>query len=504
MRHILAGARILSKLSWRAVALVPLLAPAAALHAAETPPAKPNIVYILCDDLGYGDVQCLNPQRGKIKTPNLDRLASQGMTFTDAHSGSSVCTPTRYGVLTGRYAWRTRLQNGVLDGYVEPLIAANRLTVPGFLKQQGYHTAIIGKWHLGFTIEGADKKGGGKGKGEGAPLGAITHDGPVTRGFDEFFGFHHARMIKSVFENDHVAEIMEPVDMLPRLAQRATQHIAERAKAGQPFFLYLPLNSPHTPIVPSKEWQGKSGLGDYGDYVMETDWAIGEVLAAVDKAGIAKNTLVIATSDNGCSPAAGTPKLEAQGHFASAQFRGYKADIWDGGHRVAFFARWPDRVKAGAQCAQLICHTDLMATCADILGAKVPDNAGEDSVSILPALLGKEIPASREAVVHHSINGSFAIRQGNWKLELCGDSGGWSDPKPGSKESKGLPTTQLYDLRDDLGESKNVSAQHPDVVARMTKALEEIIANGRSTPGPKQSNDTPIQIRKGPSRDAAE
>ncbi len=473
-----------------------LISVASLATAAETQSAKPNVVYILCDDLGYGDVQCLNPQRGKIKTPNLDRLAAQGMTFTDAHSGSSVCTPTRYGLLTGRYAWRSRLQSGVLDGYVEPLIAADRLTVPALLKQHGYHTACIGKWHLGFTIEGAGKKGGGKGKGEGAPLGAITHDGPVTRGFDEFFGFHHARMIKSVFENDRVTEILEPVDMLPRLTQRATQHIAERAKAGQAFFLYLPLNSPHTPIVPSQEWRGKSGLGDYADFVMETDWAIGEVLGEIDKAGIANNTLVIATSDNGCSPAAGTGKLEAQGHFASAQYRGYKADIWDGGHRVPFLARWPDRVQAGSQCTQLICHTDLIATCADILGATVSDNTGEDSVSILPALLGREIAPLREAVVHHSISGKFAVRQANWKLELCPGSGGWGKPGDTDAKKQGLPDVQLYDLSNDIGETKNVQTEHPDVVARMTKILEQQIANGRSTPGAKQANDATIEITK--------
>ena len=318
----------------------------------------------------------------------------------------------------------------------------------------------------------------------------------MTRGFDEFFGFHHARMIKSVFENDRVTEILEPVDMLPRLTQRATQHIAERAKAGQAFFLYLPLNSPHTPIVPSQEWRGKSGLGDYADFVMETDWAIGEVLGEIDKAGIAKNTLVIATSDNGCSPAAGTGKLEAQGHFASAQYRGYKADIWDGGHRVPFLARWPDRVQAGSQCTQLICHTDLIATCADILGATVSDNSGEDSVSILPALLGKEIAPLREAVVHHSISGKFAVRQANWKLELCPGSGGWGKPGDTDAKKQGLPDVQLYDLSNDIGETKNVQTEHPDVVARMTKILEQQIANGRSTPGAKQANDATIEITK--------
>ncbi|MCU0785741.1 MAG: arylsulfatase [Verrucomicrobia bacterium] len=459
--------------------------------------AKPNIVIILADDLGYGDVQCLNPERGKIKTPCLDTLASQGMTFTDAHSGSSVCTPTRYGLLTGRYAWRSRLQSGVLAGYVPPLIAADRLTVPGLLKQNGYHTAIIGKWHLGFTIEGADKKGGGKGKGEGAPMGAITHDGPVTRGFDEFFGFHHARMMKSVFENDRVTQIIKPVDMLPALVKRSTAHITERARAGQPFFVYLPLSSPHAPIVPSKEWQGKSGLGDYGDFVMETDWAVGEVLAAIDKADIAGNTLVVATSDNGCSPtAAKVEKLEAQGHFPSAQLRGYKADIWDGGHRIPFIVRWPGHVKAGSTCDQLICLTDLMATCADLLGTKLPDKAGEDSVSILPALLGKAKQPLHEAVVHHSIAGKFSIRQGPWKLESCAGSGGWGKPKDAQATKQGLPAVQLYNLADDLAEQHNLEASHAEIVKELTALLERYVADGRSTPGPKQKNDVPVDLRK--------
>ena len=469
-----------------------LLAALATLGAADSP--KPNIVYILADDLGYGDVQCLNPQRGNIKPPNIDKLATQGMTFTDAHSGSSVCTPTRYGLLTGRYAWRTRLQNGVLSGYVQPLIAADRLTVPGLLKQHGYHTAIIGKWHLGYTIEGANKKSAGK--GDGAAMGAITRDGPVTRGFDEFFGFHHARMMKSVFENDRVTQKIEPVDMLPALVKRTTEHIAERAKAAQPFFVYLALSSPHTPIVPSKEWQGKSGLGDYGDFVMQTDAAVGEVLAALDRAGVADNTLVIFTSDNGCSPAAKVDKLEAQGHFASGQLRGYKADIWDGGHRVPFFARWPGKVKAGSQSTQPICHTDLIATCTEMLGSSLPNNVGEDSVSILPALLGKATAPIRESIVHHSIAGRFAIRQGQWKLALCPGSGGWGKPGDAEAKKQGLPSVQLYDISADIAETKNVAAEHPEVVDQMTKRLNQIIANGRSTPGPKQANDVPVIVNK--------
>jgi arylsulfatase A len=459
--------------------------------------AQPNIVYILADDLGYGDVQCLNPQRGKIATPHLDKLAAQGMTFTDAHSGSSVCTPTRYGLLTGRYSWRSRLQSSVLSDYVEPLITADRLTVPGFLKQQGYHTACIGKWHLGYTIEGAEKFGKKKkGAMEGALLGAVTLNGPITRGFDSFFGFHHARMMKSVFENDRVTQFMEPVDMLPALAKRAASHIAERAKSGQPFFLYLPLNSPHTPIVPSKEWQGKSGLGDYGDFVMETDWAAGEVLAALDASGVANDTLVIFTADNGCSPAAGTSKLEKEGHYASAQFRGYKADIWDGGHRVPFFVRWPGKVKAGTQNAQLVCHVDLMATCGEILGVKLPENAGEDSMSFLPAMLGIDNASLRRNVVHHSINGRFAVREGPWKLCLCPGSGGWGKPGDADAAKQGLPEVQLYDLSTDIAETKNVSTEHPDIVAKLTKKLEDSIANGRSTPGLKQTNDAAIVIFK--------
>ncbi len=462
---------------------------------------KPNIVYILCDDLGYGDVHCLNPERGKIATPQIDRLASQGMTFTDAHSSSSVCTPTRYGIMTGRYNWRSRLQSGVLNGYSEPLIAADRLTVPALLKQHGYTTAMIGKWHLGMEIP----------RDEPSP---IIASGPTTRGFDSYFGISASLDMPpfAFIQNDRftepltttkkwlrsgpAAESFEAVDVLPTFTRKAVEFISAQAKTGQPFFLYMPLNAPHTPIVPSKQWQGKSRLGAYGDYVMETDWAVGEVLSALDRAGAAANTLVILTSDNGCSKAAGIEQLQENGHYPSADMRGSKADIFDGGHRIPFLVRWPDRVKAGSLSDQTICLTDLMATCAEIVGATLPDNAGEDSVSLLPVLLGNDTPPLHEAVVHHSINGSFAIRQGRWKLELCSDSGGWSDPKPGSPESKRLPDTQLYDLRADIGETTNLQAECPDEVARLTRLIKQIIANGRSTPGTRQTNDASIQIRK--------
>jgi arylsulfatase A len=470
-----------------------------AVRAADEP--KPNIVFILCDDLGYGDVHCLNPERCKIDTPQIDKMAAEGMTFTDAHSSSSVCTPTRYAIMTGRYNWRTKLQSGVLQGFSEPLIPKDRLTVAAMLQQQGYTTACIGKWHLGMNIP----------KDEPSPV--IT-DGPTTRGFESYFGISASLDMPpfAFIDNDRftgpltttkkwlregpAAESFEAIDVLPTLTQKAVEFITAQAKNDKPFFLYMPLNSPHTPIVPSKAWQGKSSVGDYGDFVMETDWALGKVLGALDKAGIGGNTLVIFTSDNGCSKAANITNLQEQGHYPSGDLRGSKADIFDGGHRIPFIARWPEKTRAGSLCEQTVLQLDLMATCADIAGIELPDNVGEDSVSFLPSLKGKEQTPSRAAVVHHSINGSFAIRQGKWKLELCADSGGWSDPKPNSPEARGLPDTQLYDLSTDLAESKNVQAEHPEEVARLTKLLEEIVANGRSTPGPKQANDAEIQTRK--------
>ncbi len=479
-----------------------LLVLCAALRAGDE---KPNIVYVLCDDLGYGDVQCLNPQRGKIATPHIDRLASQGMVFTDAHSSSAVCTPTRYGILTGRYNWRSTLQKSVLYGFSEPLIAADRLTVPAFLKQHGYHTACIGKWHLGLTF-GQD--------GEKQDLTQAIGGGPVTRGFDSFFGISASLDMPpfAFIENDHFTQAptvtkkwgrsgaaapdFEAVDVLPTLARKASEYISARAAGGKPFFLYLPLTSPHTPLVPTKEWQGKSGLGDYGDFVMETDWALGEVLAAIDKAGIADHTLVIFTSDNGCAPYIGVDKLEKQGHYPSADRRGYKADVWDGGHRVPFIARWPAKVKPATSSDQTICLTDLMATCADLFKAKLPENAGEDSVSILPALSGNATAPLREATVHHSINGRFAIRQGKWKLEFCPGSGGWTSPNDSEAAKQGLPEVQLYDLAADPAETTNVHSEHPEVVENLTKLLEKYVADGRSTPGPAQNNDAPVDIRK--------
>ena len=476
--------------------------------------SQPNIVYILADDLGYGDVHCLNPERGKIPTPNLDRLAGQGMRFTDAHSGSAVCTPTRYGILTGRYAWRSRLQSGVLEGYSPPLIDKRRLTVPGLLKQQGYETACIGKWHLGLTFASA----GGKTNDLTRPI----QDGPTTRGFDYFFGISASLDMPpfAFIENQRFTETpsvqkkwlrkgaaapgFEAVDVLPMLTRKAVAYLRARPREKQPFFLYLALTSPHTPIVPTGDWRGKSRLNAYGDFVMQTDWSVGQVLQALEESGLSENTLVIFTSDNGCSPAANVQELERKGHYPSYVFRGYKADIWDGGHHIPFLARWPGKIQRGSVSAQLTCLTDLMATCADLLGIKLPEDAGQDSVSILPALLGGATGPLREAVVHHSINGSFAIRQGKWKLELCPDSGGWSDPKPGSAEAKHLPPVQLYDMSQDVGERANTQEQQPEIVARLTKMLQRYVAEGRSTAGQPLSNDVAINIWKSKVPDATD
>ncbi len=462
--------------------------------------AKPNIVFVLCDDLGYGDVHCLNPERGKIPTPGIDRLAKEGMTFTDAHSGSSVCSPTRYGLMTGRYSWRTRLQNGVVQGFDPCLIAADRPTVASFLKGQGYHTGIVGKWHLDFqyrdpatgetlTRAKAKKQTTKKGKGL-APVGSKIPDGPVDRGFDYYHGFHHAGDMKAVIENDTVILHEDEINMLPRLTRKAVEYIDGRAAQApdQPFFLYVPFGSPHAPIVPTQEWQGKSGLGEYGDFVMQTDAGVGAILDALDRNGLTENTLVIFSSDNGCSKAAGIPKLEAQGHFPSANLRGSKADCWDGGHRVPFLVRWPGKVEPGSSCDQTLCLTDLFATVADLTGAAVPAGSAEDSVSFLPALSGKPIVSTRAGVIHHSISGHFSYRMGKWKLILAKGSGGWTSPTEKQVEA-GAPVAQLYDMEADIGETTNLYLSHPEVVDRLLKQMASDVNRGRSTDGPESHND---------------
>ncbi len=473
------------------LALLLCLPGSSSLFAAQDP--APNIVFVLCDDLGYGDIHCLNPERGKIATPAADRLAREGMIFTDAHSGSSVCTPTRYGLLTGRYSWRTTLQKGVTTGYSPCLIAPDRPTVGTFLQAQGYHTALIGKWHLDFQYE--DPKTGNtlaRKKVNGPPpVGSKIPDGPNHRGFDYYHGFHHAREMKAVIENDTVILHEDEINMLPRLTRKAVEYLDQRAKSpDQPFFLYVPFGSPHTPIVPTKEWQGKSGLGPYADFVMQTDAGFGAILDALDRNDLTKNTLVIFSTDNGCSKAAGIPNLQQQGHFPSAHLRGSKADIWDGGHRVPFIVRWPGKVAAGSTNAQTICLIDLFATCAELTGQKLPAASAEDSVSFLPALHGKPIASTRAGIIHHSFSGHFAYRLGKWKLNLAKASGGWSSPTE-NQAPKGSTKGQLYDMDADPGETTNLFESKPEVVEKLLAQLKKDIARGRSTTGPDSKNDVP-------------
>ena len=486
----------LNRLIRRSRFLIVFTALVVAHAAAANEPAPPNIVVILADDMGYGEVQHLNPKRGKIATPHLDRLAQHGLVFTDAHSGSSVCTPTRYGLLTGRYAWRTRLQSNVLQGG-ESLIADDRLTVAKMLKGRGYHTAIVGKWHLGMLFDGK------KQTLEVSIGSAVTH-GPIDRGgFDEFYGFHHAGQMNLWIENDRVAAHIEPIEMLPRLTAKAVEFIRGRKGKDKPFFLYVPWNSPHGPVVPTELWKGKSGLNAHADFVMQTDHSYGQVIQALKDNGLFENTLVICGSDNGTSAgSANIAQLNKMGHYPSADLRGSKADIWDGGHRVPFIVSWPAAIKTARRTDALVCLTDLLATAAELTDYPLPDNAGEDSISFAHVLRGDadRETHTRTSVIHHSISGYFAIRQNNWKLICCPGSGGWSKPRTTIAarlaREKGLTMVQLYDMDADRSERKNLARKGTGQVTALRRLLDQQIAQGRSTPGAPQANDAAIVVDK--------
>lgn len=494
-----------------------------ALFAAPCPAARPNIVYILADDMGYGDVAALNPEC-KVRTPHLDQLAQAGMVFTDAHSTSAVCTPTRYGILTGRYNWRSSLQQGVCWGFSRRLIEPGRLTVAAFLREHGYATSAVGKWHLGmdwpthsggFADDGRNWDRSYRG-GWDVDFSRRIENGPLTVGFDTFFGISASldmppyvyirddrpfvtKLVEAEFFPGRVgpADVdFRAIDVLPRITDNAVESIRARAAAardGRPFFLYFPLTAPHTPILPTAPWRGKSGINAYCDFVMQVDQCVGRVAEALAAAELTESTLFIFTADNGCSPQARFGELAAKGHFPSYHFRGHKADIYEGGHRVPFIVRWPGQVVAGSRSDRLVCQSDLFATLAELLGQTVPVGAAGDSVSFLPTLTGGE-QLPRSAVVHHSINGSFAIREGRWKLELCPGSGGWSAPRPRNAYGGDLPAVQLYDVEADSGEKRNLEAEHPDVVKRLTTLLESYVARGRSTPGPEQKNTVPVNL----------
>lgn len=465
---------------------------------------KPNVIWIMADDLGYGDLSCLNPE-SKIQTPNLDRMAREGITFTDAHAPSAVCTPTRYGVMTGRYCFRSPLKNGVLGGNSSHLINEHRLTVAELMKQNGYQTAGFGKWHLGLDWVTKDGKEAEPDMSNVDFTKPFAH-GPTTLGFDYYFGISASLDMPpyTYLENDRATVIPNAVtegkpfpvnwrkgpiapgfkhqEVLSRITEKTVGWIDNwtKAKSGKPYFLYVPFTAPHTPVVPRDKFKDITGVGSYGAFVAEVDWSAQQILDAVKRSGAEQNTLVIMCSDNGPEKQMEERKLEFH-HFSAYHFRGHKRDIWDGGHRIPFLARWPARIKPGTRTDELICLTDLMATCAGIVGAKLPYNAGEDSYNILPALIGeKRNKPIREAVIHHSSWGSFGVRQGEWKLLLVRGVG----DGPPSKDMS-LPPAQLYNIVEDFAETNNLYEKHPEIVKRLTALLDKYLAEGRSTPGPK-------------------
>jgi arylsulfatase A-like enzyme len=478
--------------------------------------AHPNIIIILADDLGYGDVSCLN-SNSKIQTPNIDRLAKAGMKFTNAHSPSGVCSPTRYGLLTGRYAWRTRLSQSVLWGYSPPLITQRRLTLPKLLKEKGYRTAGIGKWHLGLNWHSHD----------GEPVTERNVDfhnpitgGPTDLGFDSYYGIPASPDMEPYvyLDNDKLEEVptqalggrsgvafyrsgpaaagFSHIELMPRLTDKAINVIEDHSENhnDQPLFLYFPLTAPHLPLLPTKDFRGTTPIGPWGDFISQVDHTIGQIMDAIDKADKTNNTLFIVTSDNGATPNADLEAMAALGHNPSHHFRGCKADVYEGGHRIPFIARWPKKIKPNSTSDQTICLTDLLATVAAITGATLPGTAGEDSTNILPALLGQATEPLRQATVHHSIEGYYAIRQGKWKLLLCPGSGGWSYPTPRDTQALDRPPVQLYNLDEDIAEKNNLHEKHPDIVDRLTKLLQKYADEGRSTPGPQQKNDRTVSI----------
>lgn len=489
------------------------------------PSTKPNIIIIYTDDQGYGDVSALNPD-AKFQTPNIDRIAREGIIFTDGHSSDGVCTPSRYSLITGRYSWRTSLKRGVLGADGPCLIEPGRMTIASLLRDQGYQTAMIGKWHLQMEFVGK--------KGQGRDWSAPFTEGPTAHGFDYFFGIPASMNygILTYLENDQVLDppifwtkkkkvtdarsyrdAIRPHDyrmtppfekepgegggwieaapsfndelVLKTFATKAVNYIKDAARRDKPFFLYLPLTSPHLPHCTHPDFRGRSDCGNYGDFMEETDHRVGQVLKALDAAGVAENTLVIFSSDNGPETNYDYQR-ETHGHYSNLHFKGGKRNIYEGGHRVPYLMRWPAVIQAGSQVDIPVCQTDYLATIAAILGVTLPENAAEDCYNLLPLLKGAEYdPSIRGPVIHHSASGHFAIREGKWKLNMFRGSGGslkpnFVEPKPGE------PIFELYDLEADPGETNNIVLAHPEIVEQLKEKITAIVENGRSTPGAPQ------------------
>lgn len=472
----------------------------------------PNIVLILADDFGVGNIQANYPQN-KIATPFLDKLCKEGMYFTDAHSGAASCTPSRYGILTGRYSWRTKLQTHVLACYEPPLISKDHLTLPGFLRENSYQTACIGKWHLGWMWPGDQPSTMGEYNVLQSAKWDFTRpvlEGPTTRGFDYYFGTDVPNFPPYCFiENNRTVGLPEDwkatTDMdgitgamlhgwkmdriLPELTKRAVSYINKRSVEDKPFFLFFSMTAPHEPVRPTVEFANKSGIAPVADFIMETDWSIGEIVKAIDSAGIADNTLVIFAADNGQAKYTGFDKLIAAGHYPSGEYRGGKGDISEGGHRVPLIVRWPGLIPANSKNAQMVSLTDLFSTCAALIDKRVPADMAEDSRSFLPALFGREAENMRNDMINHSGSGEFAIRKGKWKLVFAKPQGA-PTREPGAMNC----IQQLYNLAIDPIEKENVITEHPDIVKELTSLLQNQISRGRSTPGPSKKNDSEVSF----------
>ena len=476
--------------------------------------ARPNVIFVLADDLGIGDISPTNPDC-KIKTPHLQKMADEGITFMDAHSSSAVCTPTRYGVLTGRYNWRSRLARGVLSGTSDHLIPADRATVGHLLQKVGYHTQMIGKWHLGWDWAKADKS---EQKWKDIDFTKPVKNGPDINGFSNYYGHcgsldmppyvwvDTGKITALPNREEGVDRTEDPYgwyregpigpdfkidQVLPHLFDKSVAYVKERAKKKKPFFLYLPLPAPHTPIVPVPPYKDASKMNPYADFMMQVDGHMGELFAAIKEAGVDENTLVFFTSDNGCSNQANFEKLAEFGHDPSAGFRGHKADIYEGGHRVPLIVRWPNGIKAGQKTNALACLTDLYDTMREITGQKKIDQGGEDSFSLVPAFKGKS-KTTRSTLISHSISGHFSIRQGDWKLCLSAGSGGWSAPKEMEAKKQSLPPIQLFNLKQDKGERNNLQAKNKAKVKELVQVLDTEVKKGRSSPGKPVPNDREV------------
>lgn len=474
------------------------------------PHDRPNIILVLADDLGYGDISGLNEQ-SKITTPNIDKMCQQGIVFTDAHAASALSTPSRYALMTGRYPWRTTLKQGVLDGYSKPMIPADRKTIASMISDNGYRTACIGKWHLGWEWTPASVNSKEK---TNVDFSKPLSSGPTERGFDYFFGipssldmapYVYVENNKVVTMPDHIMPPQKGLklmhggvagagfkeeDCLPELTRRSLNFINDQKHAGKPFFLYLPLTAPHTPVLPAEEFRGKTSVGDYGDFVVMVDDMIRQIVEALKTNEMYENTILIFTSDNGCAPYAGVKDLEKLGHFPSYIYRGYKADVYEGGHRIPLIISWGSRF-SNIVDSSLVSLTDFYATFADMFGYNCKKNEAEDSYSFWPVLAVKG-KTSRKDLVSVSGNGFFSIRTPRYKLVFTAGSGGWSYPRT-SQEMKDLPLMQFFDMWSDPSEQNNLInvAKYSDVVKKMSLKMCKYVESGRSTPGSKVKNDTP-------------